>query len=147
MTLIKRNGNYTAVESIGGKRRWHSTKTPNRKLAEQRAKAFFDAIRADNLRVVDLLTNRNTGTIPTFEELFEAISLKRLGIFLGPIVLVDTRGFFQPFRALFEHCIQERMMDVRHAGMWNVVDDPSQVLEAIANAPQWDEAAREFSAV
>ena len=83
----------------------------------------------------------------TFEELFEAISLKRLGIFLGPIVLVDTRGFFQPFRALFEHCIQERMMDVRHAGMWNVVDDPSQVLEAIANAPQWDEAAREFSAV
>ena len=71
MTLIKRNGNYTAVESIGGKRRWHSTKTPNRKLAEQRAKAFFDAIRADNLRVVDLLTNRNTGTIPTLKELFE----------------------------------------------------------------------------
>jgi len=83
----------------------------------------------------------------TFEELFEAISLKRLGIFLGPIVLVDTRGFFRPFRALFDHCIEERMMDARHAGMWRAVDEPSQVLEAIAEAPRWDETAREFSAV
>ena len=83
----------------------------------------------------------------TFEELFEAISLKRLGIFLGPIVLVDTRGFFQRFRALFDHCIEERMMGERHAGIWTMVDEPSQVLEAIADAPQWDETAREFSAV
>ena len=32
----------------------------------------------------------------TLEELLEAISLKRLGIYLNPIVLVNVRGFFDP---------------------------------------------------
>jgi len=71
MTFIKRNENWTAVESIAGKRRWYSTKTPNRKLAERRAKVFYDALRADNLAAVDLLINKKGGTIPTFKELFE----------------------------------------------------------------------------
>tara|TARA_R100000808_G_C2148347_1_gene156480 strand:+ start:858 stop:1937 length:1080 start_codon:yes stop_codon:yes gene_type:complete len=71
MTLIKRNGNWTAVESIAGKRRWYSTKTPNKKLAEKRAKVFYDALRAENLAAVDLLVNKKGNTIPTFKELFE----------------------------------------------------------------------------
>lgn len=83
----------------------------------------------------------------TFEELFEAISLKRLGIFLGPIVLVNTRGFFEPFRALFQHCIDERMMDPRHAQMWTTVDEPAEVFQAIADSPAWGKSARDFSAV
>ena len=36
------------------------------------------------------------GGCGTLEELLEAITLKRLGLFLGPIVLVNTRGFFPP---------------------------------------------------
>ena len=71
MTLIQRSkatGNWTAVESINGKRVWHNTQTPNRKLAEKRAKVFFDAKRADNLEAVDMLVNRRGGTIPTVKE-------------------------------------------------------------------------------
>lgn len=83
----------------------------------------------------------------TFEELFEAISLKRLGIFLGPIVLLNTRDFFRPFQRLMDHCIEEGMMDTRHARMWSTVDEPSGVLEAIRQAPEWHKEAREFSAV
>lgn len=71
MTLIKRNENFTAVEPIGGRRVWFATKTPNRRLAEKRAKAYFDAIRAENVKAANLLTNRIGGSVPTFKELFE----------------------------------------------------------------------------
>src|SRR5512135_2102343 len=34
------------------------------------------------------------GGCGTFEELLEAMTLKRLGIFLGPIVILNQRGFY-----------------------------------------------------
>ena len=46
----------------------------------------------------------------TLEELLEAITLKRLGLYLGPIVLVNTRGFFDPLLELLASAIEERFM-------------------------------------
>ena len=56
------------------------------------------------------------GGCGTLEELLEVITLKRLGLFLGPIVLVNTRHFFDPLLQLLESAIQERFMDPRHQG-------------------------------
>jgi uncharacterized protein (TIGR00730 family) len=81
----------------------------------------------------------------TLEELLEAISLKRLGIFLGPIVLVNTRGFFEPLLGLLETAVAERFMDERHLAMWQVVKEPEQVPAALAEAPAWSEEARRFA--
>ena len=36
------------------------------------------------------------GGCGTLDELFETLTLKRLGLYLHPIVLVNTRGFFDP---------------------------------------------------
>ena len=36
------------------------------------------------------------GGCGTLEELFEAITLKRLGIYFSPILLLNTRGFYAP---------------------------------------------------
>ena len=44
------------------------------------------------------------GGTGTFEELFEAITLKRLGIYLKPIVLLDVNGSFAPCIELLERC-------------------------------------------
>jgi uncharacterized protein (TIGR00730 family) len=82
----------------------------------------------------------------TFEELLEAITLKRLGIFLGPIVLVNTRGFFDPLLALLANAVVERFMDERHLAMWQVVAEPEQVPSAPAAAPAWSAHARRFAA-
>lgn len=81
----------------------------------------------------------------TFEELLEAITLKRLGIFLGPIIIVNTRGFFAPLLAQFASAVQERFMDARHLSMWQVVEMPEQVLAALKSAPAWSAAARKFA--
>jgi hypothetical protein len=81
----------------------------------------------------------------TLEELLEAISLKRLGIFLGPIVLVNTGGFFDPLLGLLESAVAERFMDARHLAMWQVVKEPEEVPASLASAPAWSEEARRFA--
>ena len=48
------------------------------------------------------------GGCGTLEELFETMTLKRLGQYLGPIILVNTRGFYDRVVAALEHCIAER---------------------------------------
>jgi uncharacterized protein (TIGR00730 family) len=83
----------------------------------------------------------------TLEELLEAITLKRLGLYLKPIVLVNTRGFFAPLLKLLDHAVEERFMDRRHLDMWQVVARPEEVPEALATAPVWSAEARSFAAV
>ena len=85
------------------------------------------------------------GGCGTLEELFETITLKRLGQFLGPIVLVNTCGFYDRIVAALEHCIAERFMDTRHRNMWTVVSEPEEVMEAIRTAPPWSAENRNFA--
>lgn len=87
------------------------------------------------------------GGCGTLEELFEAITLKRLGLFLGPIVLVNTRGFFQPLLELLSHTIAERFMDARHAQMWQVVAEPEEVPGVLERAPVWTAESRSFAGI
>jgi uncharacterized protein (TIGR00730 family) len=83
----------------------------------------------------------------TFEELVETITLKRLGLYLGPIVIVNTRGYYARFCGALEHAVHEGFMDQRHLAMWSLVDEPSQVLPAIEAAEPWSEEARRFAAI
>jgi hypothetical protein len=87
------------------------------------------------------------GGTGTLEELFEAITLKRLGLYLGPIVVVNTRGYYDPLVAQLEAAIGERFMDGRHASMWTVVAEPEDVLGAIESAASWGEDSRDFAVV
>ncbi|MDN5923380.1 MAG: TIGR00730 family Rossman fold protein [Xanthomonadales bacterium] len=85
------------------------------------------------------------GGCGTLEELFEAITLKRLGIYLNPIVLLDTHGFYQSLDSFMGKVIGEHFMNPEHAAMWQLVAQPEQVLPAIADAPRWRESARDFA--
>ncbi|HWP93449.1 MAG TPA: TIGR00730 family Rossman fold protein [Thermodesulfobacteriota bacterium] len=83
----------------------------------------------------------------TLEELFEAITLKRLGIYLQPIIMVNTKGFFDPCVELLNRCISERFMDKRHGEMWQLASSPKAAIEAIERAPAWYREARNFARV
>lgn len=83
----------------------------------------------------------------TLEELFEAITLKRLGLFLGPIVLVNTRNYFEPLMTLLAHSVAEHFMDERHSALWQMVGQPEEVPAALASAPGWSTAPRRRSAL
>jgi uncharacterized protein (TIGR00730 family) len=87
------------------------------------------------------------GGCGTLEELFEAITLKRLGIYFNPILLLNTRGFYAPLHAFMESVIAERFMNPEHAAMWSVVDDVEDVLPTIRATPPWREDARDYAVV
>ncbi len=85
------------------------------------------------------------GGCGTLEELFEAITLKRLGLYFGPIILVNTRGFYDDVVRLLDRSINERFMNPEHRAMWTLVDRAEDVLPAIAGTPRWREDARDLA--
>lgn len=87
------------------------------------------------------------GGCGTFEELMEAITLKRLGLYLGPIVIVNTGGYYDPLLEQFTRAIDGRFMDARHGAMWQVVAEPEEVVQALETAPGWDSRSIEFAAL
>ncbi len=87
------------------------------------------------------------GGCGTLEELFEAITLKRLGLYVNPIILLDTLDYWQPLDAFLHQTIEQRFMNPEHAKMWSLAATPEDVLPAIAHAPMWDAHARERAVV
>ncbi|MEM9821536.1 MAG: TIGR00730 family Rossman fold protein [Bacteroidota bacterium] len=87
------------------------------------------------------------GGCGTFEELIEAISLKRLGKFTRPIIIVNYQGFYDPLLALLEKSIEEKFMRPEHRDIWTVIHDIKQLVPAIQQAPEWGEEAIQFAAV
>lgn len=83
----------------------------------------------------------------TFEEVLEVLTLKRLGVFLGPVVLVNTNRYFDRLVGLLEHSVKERFMSEKHLEMWTVVDEPEAVFDAMRSASKWSSEAREYAAV
>jgi len=78
------------------------------------------------------------GGVGTLEELLEMITLKQLGKLLVPIIILNTNGFFDPLLMLFSQMIEQNFMRDMHSKIWTIVNNPSEVMEAIRNAPEWD---------
>jgi len=77
------------------------------------------------------------GGCGTFEELLEVMTLKRLGQYLGPIILINTRGYYDELLSFLEHSVKERFMSTTHLKMWQSVEHPEDILKALGDAPAW----------
>lgn len=82
------------------------------------------------------------GGCGTFEEMFEAMTFKRLGLFLGPIVIINTMGYYNRCIEFLHQSTAERFMSQRHLDMWQVIESPTEALTALAQAPSWTEEER-----
>ena len=87
------------------------------------------------------------GGCGTLEELMEVITLKRLGKFTKPIIILNTNGFYDHLKLLLEKMIDERFMRSEHNEIWQFVNQPEEVIPAIKNSPKWDSSAIKFAAV
>jgi uncharacterized protein (TIGR00730 family) len=87
------------------------------------------------------------GGCGTLEELFEAITWKRLGLYFGPIVLVNVNGFYDSCIDLLERTVAEGFMNEQHRAMWSVVAEPEQAIQALRDAPAWSRDARAVARV
>ncbi|OEK01392.1 Rossman fold protein, TIGR00730 family [Roseivirga sp. 4D4] len=87
------------------------------------------------------------GGCGTFEELMEAITLKRLGIFTKPIVILNLDGYYDPLLHMLEQAIEEGFLSENHRPIWTVLTDPTRVLEAIQQSAPWSKDAIKFAQV
>jgi uncharacterized protein (TIGR00730 family) len=81
----------------------------------------------------------------TFEELFEAITSKRLGLYPNPIVILNQGGFYDPLLQLLESSVSQRFMNEAHLEMWHAVHEVGEILPAIDAATEWPDDAVEFA--
>lgn len=87
------------------------------------------------------------GGCGTLEELLEVITWKQLGLYLNPIVLLNTRDYYRPLLEMLQRAVDEHFMRRRHSDIWQVASTPDEALELIRTTPRWDASIRKFAAL
>ena len=87
------------------------------------------------------------GGCGTFEEVFEAMTLKRLGQYFGPIILVNSNGYYDLLLDFLRHSVREKFMNQAHLDLWHTVNHPEDVPEAIETVEPWSADALQFAGV
>jgi uncharacterized protein (TIGR00730 family) len=77
------------------------------------------------------------GGIGTLEELTEAITLKQLGLYKGPIIILNTAGFYKSLIDFLEQLISGHFLRLEHKDIWEIVNTPPEVLQALSNYKGW----------
>jgi len=99
------------------------------------------------------IANMNDGCIAlpggcgTLEELMEVITWKQLGLYLKPIVILNTRGYYDPLLQQLQRGIDEHFMGERHALIWRVAETPAEAIDLVLSTPLWDPNVRKFAAI
>lgn len=70
------------------------------------------------------------GGLGTLDEAFEAITLRQLGFFTKPIVVVDTLGYWQPLQAMVAQVIAAGFARPEATRLYDVVTRAEDVLPA-----------------
>ena len=87
------------------------------------------------------------GGIGTFAEMTELIMWKQLGLYLKPIVLLNTGGYFDSMLNTLHQAIKENFMRPVHADTWCVAPTPEEALRMALETPLWDTSIRRFAKI
>ena len=87
------------------------------------------------------------GGCGTLEELLEVITWKQLGLYLNPIILLNTKGYFTPLLEMMQRAVDEHFMRIQHAAIWRVAQTPEEAVEMLFTTPRWDSSVRKFAAI
>ena len=73
------------------------------------------------------------GGFGTLEEILEIITLKQLETHSKPVVLLNTRGFFNPLLVMFEQLYREGFTKEHYRGHYHVAAEPEAALHHLEN--------------
>ena len=86
------------------------------------------------------------GGMGTLEELTEAITLKQLSLFEGPIIIMNTRGYYNSFLDFIDNMVENNFLRQEHKGLWEIVNTPEEVIEILnrkdRGSVQWRRIAK-----
>ena len=87
------------------------------------------------------------GGCGTLEELLEVITWKQLGLYLKPIIVLNTQHYYTSLLHQLQHAVDERFMRSEHSAIWHVADTPAEALQLAQTTPLWDKSVRKFAAM
>ena len=87
------------------------------------------------------------GGCGTLGELLEIITWKQLGLYLNPIVILNTNHFFDPLLNMLDKAIAENFMRNQHGKIWLVADEPAEAIQLIRTASIWDPSIRKIAKI
>ena len=77
------------------------------------------------------------GGVGTLEELTEAITLKQLGLYRGPIIILNTLNFYKSLIDFFDHMVAEHFLRHEHKSIWEVAATPAEVMTLLEKRDTW----------
>ena len=87
------------------------------------------------------------GGCGTLEELLEVITWKQLGLYLNPVVILNTKGYFDPLLDMLHRAVDENFMRKEHAAIWKVASPAEEAINLLYTTPVWSKEIRKFAAI
>lgn len=87
------------------------------------------------------------GGCGTMEELLEIITWKQLGLYLNPIVVLNTGDYYRPLLDMLARAAGEQFMRPVHLGIWTVASTPAEAVGQLFSTPVWDAKVRKFAVI
>ena len=105
------------------------TMSERKRLMEDRADAFIAL----------------PGGIGTYEEFFEALTLKQLGQHNKPMALLNTLGFFDPLETLLARTAEQGFMRGEVCSLYRICESPQEAMAFVIRTPQAPASGRSLS--
>ena len=87
------------------------------------------------------------GGCGTFAEMMELITWKQLGIYLKPIILLNTLNYYEPMLNVLHQAANQHFMREQHTDIWRVASTPEEAIEMALTTPLWDTEIRRFAKI
>ena len=87
------------------------------------------------------------GGVGTLEELTEAMTLKQLGLFQGPIIILNTMNFYKSFIEFLEHMVSGNFLRYEHKGMWEIAQTVEEVMVLLNKKEGWHHDPRSIARI
>jgi len=87
------------------------------------------------------------GGVGTLEELSEAMTLKQLGLYKGPIIILNTLNFYNSFIEFLEHMVSGHFLRYEHKGMWEIAGTVEEVIALLGKKEDWHNDPRSIARI
>ena len=87
------------------------------------------------------------GGCGTLDEFFEIVTLKQLGMYLKPIIVLNVDGFYDLLLQHLQRTMDENFMRQQHRDIWRVARNAEEAIEYIFTTPLIDESIRRFAKI
>jgi len=85
------------------------------------------------------------GGTGTFEELFEIITWKMLGLFVKPIIILNTDHYYDPLLDMLDRTAQRHFMNPVFKKLWAVAQTPEEALTLVDTLSDWNDTTSKIN--